>query len=148
MPGKANPVMAEALMMVTARVMGNHATITVAGSRGNLELNVMMPVIASSLLESIDLLAGGCGVFTDRCVVGIKANVDRCQELLEKNPSIATALNLRLGYDRASEVAKEAVRENSSVREVVLRRGLIPEDELDEVLNVRGMTEGGNDSDP
>ena len=143
MPGKVNPVMSEALMMVAARVMGNHTTITVAGSRGNLELNVMMPVLASSLLESIWLLAGGCRVFAERCVEGIEANVDRCRELLERNPAIATALNLRIGYDQASEVAKEAAREGVSVREVVLRRGLVPEDELDVILNVRGLTEGG-----
>lgn len=143
MPGKVNPVMSEALMMVAARVMGNHTTITVAGSRGNLELNVMMPVLAFSLLESIWLLAGGCRVFAERCVEGIEANVDRCRELLERNPAIATALNLRIGYDQASEVAKEAARDGVSVREVVLRRGLVPEDELDEILNFRGMTEGG-----
>jgi fumarate hydratase class II len=148
MPGKVNPVMSEALMMVAARVMGNHTTITIAGSRGNLELNVMMPVLAVSLLESIGLLAGGCRVFTERCVVGIEANVDRCRELLEKNPAIATALNLRIGYDRAADVAKEAAREGVSVREVVLRLGLVPEDELDELLNVRTMTEGGGREGP
>ena len=148
MPGKVNPVMSEALMMVAARVMGNHTTITIAGSRGNLELNVMMPVLAVSLLESIGLLAGGCRVFTERCVVGIEANADRCRELLEKNPAIATALNLRIGYDRAADVAKEAAREGVSVREVVLRLGLVPEDELDELLNVRTMTEGGGRGGP
>jgi fumarate hydratase class II len=143
MPGKVNPVLAEALMMVAARVMGNHQTITVAGSRGNLELNVMMPVMASALLESIEILAGGCRTFTEKCVVGIQANLDRCRELLERNPSLATALNLRLGYEGASEIAKEAAQEGLTVREVVLRRGSIPEEELDEVLDVEGMTEGG-----
>ncbi len=141
MPGKVNPVMAEALMMVAARVMGNHVTITVSGSRGNLELNVMMPVMAHALLESISLLANGARAFTDRCVRGIEANEDRCRELLELNPSIATALNPRIGYDRAAEVAKEAAREGLSVREVVRRRGLVPEAELDEALDVRGMTD-------
>jgi len=143
MPGKVNPVMAEALMMVAARVMGNHTTITVAGSRGNLELNVMMPVLAHALLESIGLLSSGCRIFDERCVSGIEANVDRCRQLLERNPAIATALNSRIGYDLASEVAKEAAREGLSIREVVLRRGLIPAEELDEILDVRGMTEGG-----
>ncbi len=147
MPGKVNPVMSESLMMVAARVMGNHATISIAGSRGNLELNVMMPVLAFSLLESISLLANSCQVFADRCVVGIEANADRCRELLERNPAIATALNLRIGYDQASEVAKEAAREGVSVREVVLRLGLVPEDELDEILDVRSMTEGGGSRD-
>ncbi len=142
MPGKVNPVLAEALMMVAARVMGNHTTITVAGSRGNFELNVMMPVLASSLLESIGLLTGGCRAFTEKCVVGIQANPSRCRELLERNPAIATALNLRLGYDLAAEVAKDAAREGLTVREVVRRRGLVPEEELDALLDVRQMTEG------
>jgi fumarate hydratase class II len=145
MPGKVNPVMAEALMMAAVRVMGNHTTITIAGSRGNLELNTMMPVMAFSLLESIGILAGGIRVFTQRCVVGVEANVERCRELLERNPSIATGLNPRLGYDLASEVAKEAARTGKTVREVVQARGLIPDDELDELLDVRGMTEGGRE---
>ena len=148
MPGKVNPVMSEALMMVSARVMGNHTTITVAGSRGNLELNVMMPVLTFALLESISILSGGCRVFSDNCVVGIQANEDRCRELLELNPATATALNPRLGYDLASEVAKEAARDGMSVREVVLRRGLLPEEELDEILDVRGMTGGDGDELP
>ena len=143
MPGKVNPVMAESLMMAAARVMGNHTTLTVAGSRGNLELNVMMPLMASTLLESITLLAGACRVFTRKCVVGIEANPERCRELLERNPAAATALNPRIGYDRAAEVAKEASRTGETVREVVIRLGLIPEDELNEILDFDGMTRGG-----
>lgn len=143
MPGKVNPVMSEALMMVCARVMGNHTTITVAGSRGNFELNVMLPVIAVSLLESIHLLAHGSVAFTERAVRGITANEPRARQLLELNPSIATALNPWIGYDRAAEVAKESAKEGISVREVVQRRGLLPPDKLDEALNVRGMTEPG-----
>ena len=143
MPGKVNPVLAEALMMVAARVMGNQTTVTVAGSRGNFELNVMMPVLAQALLESASLLANASRAFTRGCVEGIEANPERARELLERNPSVATALNPRIGYDRAAEVAKEAAREGMSVREVVLRRGLIPEEEIDEALDVRTMTEGG-----
>lgn len=143
MPGKVNPVMAEALMMVAARVMGNHTTMMVAGSRGNLELNVMMPLMAATLLESISILSGGCRVFSEKCVAGIEADPERCRELLEKNPAMATALNPRIGYDRAAEIAKEAARTGESVRDVVIRRALIPEEELDDVLDVRGMTEGG-----
>ncbi len=146
MPGKVNPVMAEALMMAAARVMGNHVTITVAGSRGNFELNVMMPVLTVALLESVTLLANASRAFAEKCVRGIEADPDRCRELLELNPSIATALNLRIGYDQASEVAKEAAREGISVREVVLRRGLLPEDEIDKALDIRGMTE--RDAEP
>ncbi|GMV07186.1 MAG: fumarate hydratase class II [Gemmatimonadota bacterium] len=143
MPGKVNPVMSEALMMVCARVMGNHVTVTVAGSRGNFELNVMMPVLAQALLESITLLANAARVFADRCVAGIEADEARCRELLELNPSIATALNPYLGYDKAAEVAKAAAREGKSVREIVLREGLLPEERLDEALDVRGMTRPG-----
>ncbi|MDH5589316.1 MAG: class II fumarate hydratase [Gemmatimonadota bacterium] len=143
MPGKVNPVMSEAMMMVAARVMGNHTTVTVAGSRGNFELNVMMPVIAQALLESITLLANVSRAFTDRCVVGIEANEARCRELLELNPSIATALNPYIGYDKAAEVAKASAKEHVSVREVVLREGLLPADQVDTALDVRSMTEPG-----
>jgi fumarate hydratase class II len=143
MPGKVNPVMSEATMMVAARVMGNHTTITVAGSRGNFELNVMMPVLADALLESITLLANMARTFTDRCISGIEANEARARELLEKNPSIATALNPYIGYDRAAEVAKQAAREGRSVRDVVREKELLPADQLDEALNVRDMTEPG-----
>jgi fumarate hydratase class II len=142
MPGKVNPVLAEALMMVTARVMGNHTTITTAGSRGNFELNTMMPVMVHALLESVTLLSNGVSAFTDRCVSGIGANPDRCRELLERNPAIATALNPSIGYDKAAEVAKEAARDGVSVREVVRRHRLLPEEELDRALDVRAMTEG------
>ncbi len=143
MPGKVNPVLAEAMMMVSARVAGNHTTITIAGGRGNFELNVMMPVMAHSLLESIMLLANGCVAFTDRCLVGIEANESRARELLEKNPAIATALNPYIGYDRAAEIAKEAAREGRSVRDVAAGKDLMSSEELDDALDVRGMTEPG-----
>jgi fumarate hydratase class II len=143
MPGKVNPVMSEAMMMVAARVMGNHTTVTIGGQRGNFELNVMMPVLAQALLESIQLLAGAARAFTDRCVVGIEANEDRCRELLERNPSIATALNPYIGYDRAAQVAKQAAREGRSVRAVVDEQELLPADQVEEALDVRSMTEPG-----
>ncbi|HSG49958.1 MAG TPA: class II fumarate hydratase [Longimicrobiales bacterium] len=143
MPGKVNPVMSEAVMMMAARVSGNHTTITIGGQRGNFELNVMMPVMAHALLESITVMAGAARAFTDKCVVGIVANEDRCRELLEKNPSIATALNPYIGYDKAAEVAKQAAKEKRSVRDVVQEKGLLPDDQLDEALDVRSMTEPG-----
>ena len=143
MPGKVNPVMSEAMMMVCARVMGNHTTITVAGSRGNFELNVMMPVLAQALLESITLLTNIATAFADKCVAGIEVNTERAKELLEKNPSIATALNPYIGYDAASVVAKESAKRGLSVREVVAEKGLLPDDQIDEALDVRGMTEPG-----
>lgn len=143
MPGKVNPVMSEATMMVAARVMGNHTTITVGGQRGNFELNVMMPVMAQAILESIHLLAGASRAFTDKCVAGIEANESRCQALLELNPSIATALNPHIGYDRAAVVAKKAAAEGRSVRDVVAQMELLPPDEIDAALDVRSMTEPG-----
>lgn len=143
MPGKVNPVLCEALMMICARVMGNHATVTVCGQHGNFELNVMMPVMAYALLEDITILTNGCDTFREGCIIGIEANRERCRELLELNPSIATALNTAIGYDAASTVAKKAAAERRSVREVVLEMGLLPEEDLDSLLNVRDMTEPG-----
>jgi fumarate hydratase class II len=144
MPGKVNPVMSEAMMMVAARVMGNHTTVTVAGSRGNFELNVMMPVLAQALLESITLLGNVARAFADKCVAGIEVNEARCQELLERNPSIATALNPYIGYDKAAVVAKTSAKEHVSVREVVEREGLLPDGvDIDEALDVRAMTQPG-----
>lgn len=143
MPGKVNPVLSEALMMVAARVMGNHTTITIGGQHGNFELNVMMPVITHAMLESISILAGGAEAFRKRCIDGIEADRERCRELLELNPSIATALNRTIGYDKASLVAKKAASERRSVRDVVRDLNLIPDEKLDELLNVREMTEPG-----
>ena len=143
MPGKVNPVLSEAMMMACARVMGNTVTITVGGQHGNFELNVMMPVMAHAMLESIEILSGACDAFRTKCLDGIQADRDRARELLLKNPSIATALNAEIGYDKASKVAKKSAAENRSVRDVVLEMGLIPEDRVDEVLDVRSMTEPG-----
>ena len=143
MPGKVNPVMSEAMMMVCAKVMGNTTTITIGGQHGNFELNVMMPVMAHAMLESITILARGCDAFRKRCLEGIVADEERCKELLELNPSIATALNAAIGYDKASEVAKKSAKERKSVRAVVQEMNLLSEEELDNYLNVREMTEPG-----
>lgn len=143
MPGKVNPVLSEAMMMVSARVMGNHVTITTGGQHGNFELNVMMPVMAHAMLESIHILAGAMDAFRTGCLVGIQADRERCQELLELNPSIATALNRAIGYDMASKVAKKSAAEKKSVRQVVLEMELMDEATLNEVLDVRHMTEPG-----
>src|SRR4028118_332196 len=123
MPGKVNPVMSEAMMMVCAQVMGNHVTVTVGGQHGNFELNVMMPVMANALLQSVAILASACDAFRSKAVEGIGANRERARELLEKNPSIATALNAYIGYDEAAAVAKESAKNSESVRDVVKRRG-------------------------
>lgn len=143
MPGKVNPVQSEAMMMVCARVMGNAVTITVGGQHGNFELNVMMPVMAHAMLESVGALAGSLDAFRTKCLDGIEADRERCRELLEKNPSIATALNAEIGYDAASTVAKKAAADGTSVRAVLVEMDLVPEDRIDEVLDVRSMTEPG-----
>jgi fumarate hydratase class II len=143
MPGKVNPVQCEAVMMVAAQVMGNHVTVTLGGQHGNFELNVMMPVMTHNLLESISITANVCEVFRTKCVEGITANRQRAQDLLERNPAIATALNKTIGYDEAAKIAKEAAQSGESVRDVVKRKGLLSDEQLDAVLNVRDMTEPG-----
>ncbi|HUF15050.1 MAG TPA: class II fumarate hydratase [Acidimicrobiia bacterium] len=143
MPGKVNPVMSEMMMMVAAQVAGNDAAITWGGANGNFELNVMMPVIAHNLLEAIELLANAADTFAEKCVDGIEANDQRALELLERNAVIVTALNPHIGYDNGARIAKEAVATGRSVRELVLEAGLMSEAELDEALDLKGMTEGG-----
>ena len=144
MPGKVNPVMAESMMMVCARVMGNAATVTIGGQHGNFELNVMMPVMTHALLESVDILTTSLDAFRTSCLDGITANRERCRDLLERNPAIATALNRTIGYDLASKVAKKAAREGRSVRDVVTEMGILPDGaDLDSLLNVREMTQPG-----
>ncbi|NND71754.1 MAG: class II fumarate hydratase [Rhodothermales bacterium] len=143
MPGKVNPVMSEAMMMASARVFGNHTTITVGGQHGNFELNVMMPVMAHAMLESIEVLSGACDAFRTRCLDGIRADEARCKELLELNPSIATALNAAVGYDKASKIAKFSAANKITVRQAAIDLGMLSEDELDRYLNVRDMTEPG-----
>jgi len=143
MPGKVNPVIAEAAMMVAAQVIGNDAAITWGGANGNFELNVMMPVMAHNVLESIGLLAAMAAVFEEKCVSGIVADADRAKWLLEQNVIIITALVPTIGYDKAAEVAKKAFAEGRGVREVALELAVLPEDELDAALDLRPMTEGG-----
>jgi fumarate hydratase class II len=143
MPGKVNPVIAEMMMQVAAQVIGNDTAVTWGGANGNFELNVMMPLIAHNLLESIDLLASGADVMRDKMVDGIEANEERAQWLLEQNVIIITALVPLIGYDRSAEVAKKAFAEGRGVREVALEMGVLPEDELNAALDLRPMTEGG-----
>jgi fumarate hydratase, class II len=143
MPGKVNPVMSEMMMMVAAQVVGNDAAVTWGAANGNFELNVMMPVIAHNLLQSIELLANAADTFAERCVDGIAANDQRARELLERNAIIVTALNPHIGYDNGARIAKEAVATGRSVRELVLEAGLMSAEDLDEALDLKGMTEGG-----
>ena len=143
MPGKVNPVLCEAVCQVVAQVVGNDAAVAWGGAAGNFELNVMLPVIARNLLESIRLLANVSRVFADRCVAGIEANDERCREYAESSPSIVTPLNHYVGYDEAAKIAKQALAERKTIREVVIERGHVPgklsEAQLDEVLDVLSM---------
>ena len=143
MPGKINPVIPEAVMMIASRVFGNDVTITWGGANGNFELNVMMPVMSHAMLESIELLAAGARVLKDMVVDGITANAERAAFLLDQNAIVATSLVPHIGYDQVAVVIKKAFAEGRGVREVALEMEVLPEDELDAALDVRPMTEGG-----
>jgi fumarate hydratase class II len=143
MPGKVNPVMAEALLQACAQVTGNDAAVAVAGLSGNFELNVMMPVMAHNLLQSIDLLARSLTQFTDRCVRGLEADRRRCESLIEQSLAMATALAPVIGYDRAAAIAKKAYDSGRTVREVAREEKILPEAELEHLLDPRPMTGPG-----
>jgi len=142
MPGKVNPVMAEMLNMVCFQVMGCDTTIVQAAQAGQLELNVMMPVIAYNLLMEIEILAGGIESFTERGVAGIKANVETCRRYAERSPALATALNPVIGYNKAAEIAKEALQKDVTVRELLSSKNIIEKNKLADLLDIRKMTEG------
>jgi fumarate hydratase class II len=143
MPGKVNPIMSEMVIQVAAQVIGNDTTISWGGANGNLELNLMMPVIAHNLLESIEILAAASETFRAKCVDGIEADQDRARALLERNAIIVTALNPRIGYDNGARIAKESLTTGRSIRDLVLEEGLMTLEELDKALDLKKMTEGG-----
>lgn len=145
MPGKVNPVIPEAVLMVAAQVTGNDTTVAVAGAAGNFELNVMLPVIAKNLLESVRLLANASRLLADRTVDGITANVERAREYAESSPSVVTPLNKYIGYEEAAKVAKKSLAQRRTIREVVLESGYVERgdltlEQLDEALDVLRMT--------
>ena len=139
MPGKVNPVMSEAVMQVCAQVIGNDTAVTWGGANGNLELNVMMPMMVQNTLRSIRLLSRVLDVFRERCLDGITANEDRCAELIEWSMAMVTTLAPRIGYELASEIAKEAVAEGKTVRQICEARAVLPLEELDKLLDPAGM---------
>ena len=145
MPGKVNPVMCESLMMVCAQVIGNDSCVTWSGANGNFELNVMMPVMAHNLLESIRLLGNACDVFCEKCVRGIEANEERCRELVELSMAMVTSLAPKIGYDRAAEIAKESAKTGQTVREICLEKKVLPPEELERALDPVAMTEPGGE---
>ena len=142
MPGKVNPVMCEMLMQVGAQVIGNDAASTFAASHGNFELNVMMPVIAHNLLQSISLMANGAQVFARRCIVGLKANRERCESDIEQSLAMCTALAPLIGYDKAAEIAKKAHQTGKTVREVALESSGLDPSVLEKALDPRAQVGG------
>src|SRR5213595_2654070 len=145
MPGKVNPVMCESTMMVCAQVFGNDAVVNWSGANGNFELNTMMPVMAHNILESIRLLGNVVDAFTEKCVVGIVANEERCRELVELSMAMVTSLAPKIGYDRAAEIAKESAKTGRTVREIALERKVLPEKELERALDPVAMTKPGGE---
>jgi fumarate hydratase class II len=143
MPGKVNPVIAESLTQVGTQVIGNDLIITLGGQGGNFELNTMMPMMAYSLIQSIQILASGGDNFRKRCIEGLKANERRCRDMVEQSLALATALVPEIGYDKAAEIAKKAYTSNRTIKEIAREGGILPEDKLDSLLDTRRMTNGG-----
>lgn len=134
MPGKVNPVIPEAVIQAAYQVMGNDTTIALAGQAGNFELNVTLPLLAHNLLQSIDLLAGACRLLADKCIQGLQADKEKCEQYIERSLALVTGLVPLIGYDRAAELAKKAYAEDKTIREVVLEEGILPEEKIKQVL--------------
>jgi len=145
MPGKVNPVVCEAVTMVSAQVMGNHVAITVGAQGGPLDLNVMLPMMAKNLLESIQLLAAASRVFADKAITGLVANAETCRGYIEISPSMATALNPLIGYDMAAEIAKRSFKERRPVRELAREMTKLSPAEIDAALDPARQTQPGLD---
>ncbi len=143
MPGKINPVISEAVIMVAAQVMGNDVAIGIAGSRGNFQLNVMLPVLAHNLLQSITILANSSRILADKAIAGFTVNEDKIANLVGKNPILVTALNAIIGYDKGAKIAKTAYAEGRLLRDVAKEMTDLTDEELDRYLDPRPMTEGG-----
>ncbi|MBP7999436.1 MAG: aspartate ammonia-lyase [Chloroflexi bacterium] len=143
MPGKVNPVLAEMLNMAMYQVLGNDLTVMMAGQAGQLELNVMMPIIAYNLFQSMDVIINAANAFNDKCLLGVQANREKATGWLAKNAILVTALNPVIGYLKGAEVAKEAMATNRTVREVVVEKGYLAVEDADRLLDVRKLTEGG-----
>ncbi len=135
MPGKVNPVIPEAVRQVCAQVIGNDTTVTVGGHADNFELNVMIPVMTFNVLQSVEILANVAAIFVDKCIAGIEANRERCREYAELSPALATSLAPVLGYDKAAQIAKDALAKNKTIRDLVVEEGLLDEKQADELLD-------------
>jgi aspartate ammonia-lyase len=143
MPGKVNPSIPEMVNQVCFQVVGNDACVTIAAEHGQLELNVMMPVIAYNVLLSMEILGNAAYVLGEKCVSGMEANREQCQYWVERSAALATALAPEIGYARAAEISKQSVKENVLIRDLVKREKILPDDQLDEILDLKKMTEIG-----
>lgn len=143
MPGKVNPVVPEAVLMACARVQGNDATIAIAGQSGNFELNVMLPLIADTILESVQILAGAMEVLATRAIAGLEFNEDRIGESLARNPVLVTALNPIIGYAKAAEIAKKAYATGRPIIDVAVEETTLARAELEHLLAPARLTDGG-----
>ncbi len=143
MPGKVNPVMAEVINQIAFQVIGNDHTISLASEAGQLELNVMEPVLVFNLLQSLSILQNGLTVFRTHLIEGITANIERCKQMVEQSVGVVTAINPHVGYETATQIAKEAIQSGRSVREICLERGILTEEELDVILDAKEMTVPG-----
>ena len=142
MPGKVNPVMCESMMQVAARVMGNDQTIAISGATGGqFQLNIMMPVMGDTTLESVRLLASATNAFIDFCAIEMEANKEACEASVEKSLSMVTSLNPHIGYEKAAQLAKEAFKTGKTIRELCREKAILPEATLDEALDPFSMTE-------
>jgi fumarate hydratase class II len=139
MPGKVNPVLAESLTQVCAQVIGNDATVTVAGQSGNFELNVMMPIMAHNILESVEILASSTNTFSRECIEGIEADKIKCESFVEESLAMCTSLAPVLGYDVAASIAKKAFAQNKTVKQVVIEEKILDKKEAAKVLNPKTM---------
>ena len=143
MPGKVNPVVPEAVAMVCAQVVGNDATIAMAGQSGNFQLNVMLPVVAYNLLQSIEILGNASRCLADSAISGFKVNTDNINRALDRNPILVTALNPVIGYEKGAAVAKQAYKEGRPVKDVARELTDLSDAELDRLLDPAALTEGG-----
>ena len=143
MPGKVNPVIPESAAMVAAEVIGNDASITIAGQSGNFELNVMLPLVAYKLLGSIELLSNSCNLLADKAIASFSVNEDNLKEALHRNPILVTALNPVIGYAKAAEIAKQAYKENRPIIDVAVEKSGLKKEELAKLLDPSKLTEGG-----
>ena len=143
MPGKVNPVIPEAVAMVAAQAIGNDLTVTMGGQSGNFQLNVMLPVVAYNLLQSIEILANASECLAEKAIAGFTVNAENINEALDRNPILVTALNPVIGYELGAAVAKKAYAEGRPVKDVALELTDLTEEELDRLLDPAALTEGG-----